>query len=259
MDLIAQNLAVELGGRTVLRDVSAHLRPGRITAILGPNGSGKTTLIRSLAGLIEIDGGQVKLGERIIARVPDRERAKLIGYLPQDGVAHWNIGVRELVALGRLPHRAPFAGPSPEDAAEISAALAATDTMHLAGRRVQELSGGERARVLLARVLAGTPGWLLADEPLASLDPAHQFGMLDQLRGLAATGMGVAIVLHDLVQAARIADDVLILKDGEVVVFGQKKHALNPGTIRTAFQVEVSMIDLWDGTTVPVTTGRTLV
>lgn len=259
MELIAQKLAVTLGSRSVLRDVSARMRPGRITAILGPNGSGKTTLIKSLAGLIPIDGGQVKLGERIIARVPERERARVIGYLPQDGIAHWNIGVRELVALGRLPHRAPFAGPSPEDAMEISAALAATDTMHLAGRRVQELSGGERARVLLARVLAGAPKWLLADEPLASLDPSHQFGMLDQLRGLAATGMGVVIVLHDLIQAARIADDVLILKEGEVVVFGQQKHALNPGTIHTAFGVTASMVELWDGTKVPVTTGRALV
>lgn len=257
MELSVRDLDVMLGGRRVLHGISVHFAPGRITAVLGPNGSGKTTLVRSLAGLVEIDAGQVRLGERIIARVPPRERAQLIGYLPQDGSAHWNLNVRELVALGRLPHRAPFAGPSAEDQAEISAALAATDAMHLADRRVQELSGGERARVLLARVMAGAPRWLLADEPLAALDPAHQFGMLAQLRGLAATGMGVVIVLHDLAQAARIADDVVILNQGRVVASGPRDEALTVESLREAFGVESVMVEVEEGVVLPVLTGRT--
>lgn len=257
MELSVRDLDVTLGGRRVLHGISAHFAPGRITAVLGPNGSGKTTLVRSLAGLVEIDAGQVRLGERIIARVPPRERAQLIGYLPQDGTAHWNVNVRELVALGRLPHRAPFVGPGLEDQAEISAALAATDAMHLADRRVQELSGGERARVLLARVMAGAPRWLLADEPLAALDPAHQFGMLAQLRGLAATGMGVVIVLHDLAQAGRIADDVVILNQGRVVAAGSRDEALTIESLREAFGVESLMIEVEEGVVLPVLTGRT--
>src|SRR3954471_2970315 len=104
MELSVENLAVSLGGRRVLEGVSAVFQPGRVTAILGPNGSGKTTLVRTLAGLLDADAGHVRLGERAVARIEPRERARLIGYLPQNSAVHWNVGVRELVALGRLPH-----------------------------------------------------------------------------------------------------------------------------------------------------------
>lgn len=255
MDLSVQDLAVSLGGRRVLEGVSAAFRPGRVTAILGPNGSGKTTLVRALAGLIDTDAGQVMLGGRAVAGIEPRERARLIGYLPQDGAVHWNVGVRELVGLGRLPHRAPFAGPSAEDVAAVAAALSATDTGALADRRANELSGGERARVLLARVLAGTPRWLLADEPLASLDPLHQLEMLDQLRRQAEAGVGVVIVLHDLIQAARAADDVLLLNAGRVVAHGAAADTLAPGHLRETFGVEVTMVPV--GTKMlPVAIGR---
>ncbi len=259
MDLSVRDLEVTLGARKVLRGVSAAFQPGRITAILGPNGSGKTTLVKSLAGLIEPDAGTVRCGGRFINRIAPRERAQAIGYLPQDGAVHWNIGVRDLVSLGRLPHRAPFAGPSQEDQVAIMSALAATDTLGLADRRAEELSGGERARVLLARVLAGRPKWLLADEPLASLDPVHQLDMLAQLRGLAASGMGVVIVLHDLVQAARAADDVLLLSEGRVVAFGPAREALAHQPLREAFGVEVMVVADEEGHLLPVPIGRTRV
>ncbi len=257
MDLIARDLAVSLGKHRVLAGVSAHFRPGRVTAILGPNGSGKTTLVKTLAGLLDMDAGSVHLGERILARIDPRERARLIGYLPQDGAVHWNLSVAELVALGRLPHRAPFAAPSPEDAMAIDRALTLTDTEALADRGTDELSGGERARVLLARVLAGTPRWLLADEPLASLDPVHQLDMLTQLRALAGAGMGVVIVLHDLVQAARAADEVLLLSEGRTVAFGPAAEALAPDPLRSAFGVEVMQVADAEGRLLPVPVGRT--
>lgn len=256
MALRADHLAVSLGGRRVLEGVSAALRPGRVTAILGPNGSGKSTLVKALAGLIEVDAGQVRLGDRTINRIDPRERARLIGYLPQDGTVHWNVTVAELVALGRLPHRTPFAAPSVADSAAIASALAATDSFELAHRGVDTLSGGERARVLLARVLAGEPQWLLADEPLASLDPVHQIDLLDQLRALAAAGMGVVIVLHDLVQAARAADDVLLLNQGKVVAFGRPAEALAPKRLREAFGVEVMIVPDEQGRLLPVPIGR---
>jgi iron complex transport system ATP-binding protein len=255
MELSFTDLAVSLGERPVLRNIAATFRPGRVTAILGPNGSGKSTLVRALAGLVDADAGHVRLGTRQIARIPLRERAQRIGYLPQDTTVHWNLGVRELVALGRMPHRSPFAGQSEADAMAIGAALAATGTMHLADRGAHALSGGERARVLLARVLAGEPQWLLADEPLASLDPVHQLALLDQLRALAATGMGVVIVLHDLIQAARAADDVLLLKDGEIVAFGPASEALAHAPLREAFGVEVMVIPDEQGRLLPVPIG----
>jgi iron complex transport system ATP-binding protein len=257
MELTATDLAVSLGARAVLRRVSAAFQPGRVTAILGPNGSGKSTLVRTLAGLLEVDGGSVKLGTRHINRVDPPERARLVGYLPQDPTVHWNLKVGDLVALGRLPHRSPFAAASPDDAAAIGAALAAAGVFHLRDRGVHELSGGERARVLLARVLAGEPEWLLADEPLASLDPVHQLALLDQLRALAASGMGVVIVLHDLIQAARAADDVLLLKEGEVVAFGPVAQALAHQPLREAFGVEVMVVPDEQGRLLPVPIGRT--
>lgn len=257
MELSVSDLRVSLGARRVLDGVGAMFRPGRVTAILGPNGSGKSTLVKALAGLLDTDSGHVLLGTRQIARIDPRERARLVGYLPQDPSVHWDLGVRELVALGRLPHRSPFAGPSAEDRAAVEAALEATGTGHLAQRTAHQLSGGERARVLLARVLAGAPAWLLADEPLASLDPVHQLALLDQLRALAAGGMGVVIVLHDLVQAARAADEVLLLKEGRVVAFGPAREALAHQPLREAFGVEVMVVPDEQGRLLPVPIGRT--
>ncbi|MBO9621118.1 MAG: ABC transporter ATP-binding protein [Sphingomonas sp.] len=257
MELSVSDLAVSLGARRVLEGVSAAFRPARVTAILGPNGSGKSTLVKTLAGLLDADAGQVRLDTRQLARIDPRERARLIGYLPQDPTVHWNIGVRDLVALGRLPHRSPFAGMSPEDDAAVQAALDATDTDRLAARTADQLSGGERARVLLARVLAGTPQWLLADEPLASLDPVHQIALLDRLRALAGEGMGVVIVLHDLIQAARAADDVLLLNQGRVIAFGPAGEALAHQPLRQAFGVEVMIVPDEQGRLLPVPIGRT--
>ncbi len=247
MELRIEAASVSLGGRQVLDTISADLTPGRITAILGPNGAGKSSLIKAMAGLIVPWGGTVTLDGRDVARIEPRERARLIGYLPQDGAAAWNISAAELVALGRLPHRSPFAGPSAEDDAAVIRALAATETTHLAARPVGELSGGERARVLLARVLAGEPRWLLADEPLASLDPAHQLDILDRLRGVAQAGAGVVIVLHDLGHAASVADDVLLLKDGKVAVFGPVAEVLTEERVAEVFEVKVCWVHTGEG------------
>ncbi len=174
-------------------------------------------------------------------------RARAIGYLPQDGAVHWNVTVRELVALGRWPHDAS----ATEDAAAIARAVADTDTTALIDRAVGDLSGGERARVLLARVLAGAPAGLLVDEPLASLDPAHQFDLLDRLRAVAAAGAGVVMVLHDLAHAARVADDVLVLDAGRLVA-----TALTAAVAAAVFGVAVAEITDVDGRPRLVPIGR---
>ena len=253
MDLIAHDLAVALGGRRVLEGVATTLRPGRVTAILGPNGAGKSSLLRALAGLIAPAAGQVTIGGGDVRALSDRDRARRIGYLPQAAAVHWNITAQEVVALGRVPYRTPFAAPSAQDRAAIAAALAATDTGALAGRRISELSGGERARVLLARVLAGEPEWLLADEPLAGLDPAHQIDILDRLRDVARQGRGVLLVLHDLAQAARAADDVLLLKQGKLVAAGPTAAVLTPDHIADVFDVHVALLP---GSAMMIPVGR---
>jgi iron complex transport system ATP-binding protein len=256
MELSFDALGVTLARRPVLTGISATLKPGRITAILGPNGAGKSSLVKAAAALIAPASGSVHLDGRDVAAFDPRERARLIGYLPQDAAVHWNVTGADVVALGRLPHRAPYAAPSAVDLDAIMRAMAATETIDFANRPIHELSGGERARVLLARVLAGEPRWLLADEPLASLDPAHQIDILDRMREVALTGAGVAIVLHDLGLAARAADDVLLLKDGRMAGFGPVAEALTPEAIRGVFGVEARWVDTPDGPPLLVTVGR---
>ncbi|MBX9796012.1 ABC transporter ATP-binding protein [Sphingomonas sp.] len=256
MALTLEGVRVALGGRAVVDGVSATLAPGRVTAILGPNGAGKSTLLQAMAALVPLAGGAVRLEGAPVAEMPPRARARAIGYLPQQGVAHWNMTVADLVALGRLPHRAPMAALSAADRDAIDAALTATDTARFAARAVDRLSGGELARVLLARVLAGRPAWLLADEPLASLDPAHQLDLLDRLRALAAGGMGVVVVLHDLAQAARVADDVLLIADGALAGFGAAPDTLDEAAIARLFGIHVALTPGADGRLLPVPIAR---
>ena len=256
MDLKIEHLGVTLSGRKVLDDISAILRPGRVTAILGPNGAGKSTLIKTAAALIAPTFGAVRLGDRDVATLEPSERARTIGYLPQDASVHWNIAASDVVALGRAPHRTPFAAPDAHDMEAVARAMIATETIHLADRPINELSGGERARVLLARVLAGEPDWLLADEPLAGLDPRHQLDILDRLCEVAQQGRGVAIVLQDLLHAGRMANDVLLLKDGAILASGEAGAVLTPENLRTAFEIDVSVRRDAEGRLICLPRGR---
>lgn len=211
-----------------LDGVSVTLEPGRITAICGPNGAGKSSLLQCLAGLLRADGGEVLLDG---APLPQgRERARQMGYLPQVGEVAWDLSVAALAGLGRLPH-------GDRGEAQVKAALAAVDLAHLADRPVSTLSGGERARALLARVLAGEPRWILADEPLAALDLAHQLALLARLREAATRGAGVVLVLHDLALAMNHADRVLVLQQGRMAGDGPPDQALCGETIARVWGV----------------------
>lgn len=235
MALTLDTVRVDLGRRCVLDTVSAVFDPGKVTVVLGPNGAGKTTMLRVAAGLVRPTSGSAAIDKTNISTLSLRGRARTIGYLPQQGDVAWNMLARDVVALGRLPHRAGESA----DSIAIAVALAATDAHGLADRRVGELSGGERARILLARVLAGDPSWLLVDEPLASLDPAHQLDLLDRLRSVAAKGKGVVVVLHDLVQAARVADNAILLAGGKVVAAGSAADILTPERLGSLFGVRL--------------------
>ncbi|WP_285709088.1 ABC transporter ATP-binding protein [Erythrobacter oryzae] len=219
MTLAAENLNLTRGGRSVVEGLTAALAPGKITAIVGPNGAGKSSLLLALAGLLEPSGGAVTLDGTPLAALTPRGRAQAIGYLPQSPDIAWDVSVESLVALGRLPWR-------DRGTAAIEAALAALDLETLRTRPVSRLSGGERARVLLARVLAGNPRWILADEPLAALDLAHQLALIAHLKACARAGQGVAIVLHDLALAMNHADHVLVLHEGRLAQEGPPADAL---------------------------------
>ncbi len=224
MMLSAQSLVLDRGGARVLNGVSAALRKGEITAICGPNGAGKSSLLMALAGLLAPSAGSVMLDGGDLFHIQPRERARRVGYLPQTGEVAWDLSVRNLVALGRLPHR-------DRGLREIEGALEATHLTGLADRPVSTLSGGERARALLARVLAGDPEWVLADEPLAALDFYHQLEVLASLRAAAGLGRGVVLVLHDLALAMNHADRVIVLDHGHVHADGPPEQALSAGNI----------------------------
>ena len=226
--------AVELTVPGRINAVSAELIPGQVTAICGPNGAGKSTLLACLAGLLHPSEGSVTLGPDPLASLPARARGRALGYLPQSPEVAWDVSVETLVSLGRIPWRGI---PGSQDEQAIATAIAAMDLESLRRRPTSQLSGGERARALMARVLATAPHWLLADEPLANLDLAHSAQLVARLRLQAAEGTGVVLVLHDLAQAINHADRVLVLEEGRLVADGPPREALSEALIARVWGV----------------------
>jgi iron complex transport system ATP-binding protein len=239
--LETRGLAVSLDGRWVVKDLDLSLARGEFTVIVGPNGAGKTTLLRALAGL-EPCWGEVQVGGVGVDQLDLRTRARAIAYLPQGHVFHWPMSVADIVALGRLPHGSGFHGLSDADHMAIDDAMADTETVDLAERPVTSLSGGERARVALARALAVTAPVLLADEPGASLDPRYQLRMLETLRHQADDGVAVVAVLQDLSQAARFGDRVLVMDGGGIVADGPPEKVLDQDLLRRVFGVSSATV-----------------
>ncbi len=242
--LIAEQIDVALAGRPVLQQVSAAIRDGTLTGILGCNGAGKSTLIRALLGYLSLTGGRVLLDGRELATYPDAERAQQIAYLAQGHDIHWPLPVEQVVNLGRLPHRYAWSKITAADQQAIDRALRQAGIEHLIGRTVDTLSGGERARVLLARALAGEPRILLADEPLAGLDPAYQLRILALLRDLARQGLAVAVVLHDLALAGRFCDHLILLHQHAVLSDGPPDQVFTDAYLQSAFGITARRVEI---------------
>lgn len=241
--LAASDLSLKRGGERVLTGVSAQFEPGAITAIVGPNGAGKSSLLMALAGLLDPESGHVELDGTALDETPLQQRARAIGYLPQGADIAWDVSVEALVALGRMPH-----GDSRRE--PVHAALSALDLVDFRNRPISTLSGGERARALLARVLAGEPRWILADEPLAALDLAHQMRLIGHLRDSTKTRVkvegspakGVIIVLHDLALAMNHADHVIVLDKGRIAAQGAPSEALSQNVIEQVWGVSMEWL-----------------
>jgi iron complex transport system ATP-binding protein len=241
MMLVAQAISVTLGGSAVLDDANVAAKAGEIVAVLGPNGAGKSTLLRALAGLIAPTVGRVTLEGRVLAEWERDERARQIAYLPQERLVHWPLSVRAVVALGRLPHRGRARAEGPRDVQAVARAIATMDLEGLAERPVTEISGGELARTLMARALAQEAGVLLADEPTAGLDPAHQLQLFERLRSLAAEGRAVVVALHDLSVAARYCHRVVLLRAGRVIADGAPSAVLTEARLAEVYGIRARL------------------
>jgi len=241
--LAAQQLEVALSGRTILNGVSLSLPSRQLVALVGPNGAGKTTLLRALAGLVP-STGSIEIGGDRLSSLSLRERARRFGYLPQGHHVHWPLPAKDVVALGRYPHGATDpARLSPRDEQAVLRAMQATNVVGFAERPVTELSGGERSRVALARVLAVEAPVVLADEPIASLDPRYQIDVMLNLRSAADRGVLVVVVTHDLGLAARFSDTVLVLSDGRLVAQGKPEQALSEQIMADVFRISAYRAD----------------
>jgi ABC-type cobalamin/Fe3+-siderophores transport system ATPase subunit len=248
--LEAENIRVTRQGSNLLNGVSVHFEPGKVNVIIGPNGAGKSTLLSCLAGLMIADTGRALLDGESVADMEPKLRGRRIGFLPQNGEVNWDVKARDLVALGRFAH--DNIASVPDDDIAIHAAMITADCAQFANRKMRSLSGGERARVMLARVLAGQPHWLLADEPLANLDPRYQLELLGQLRRKAQGGIGVVAILHDLTLAARSADHLILMNEGRIFASGSIDDVMTPKNILTVFGINCTILRDTNGSMVVV-------
>lgn len=239
MEIEARKIVVRFGRATVLKGVDLIVRSGEMIGLIGPNGSGKTTLLRILANLRAPEEGSVAYDGKSALDIGMRGLSQRIAYLAQGGNVHWPMRVETLVALGRLPHRRPMQDLTAVDRTAIERAMVACDVVAFRDRTMAELSGGERLRILLARALAVEAEILLADEPIAALDPLHQLEVMELLRGSARQGRGVIVVLHDLALAARYCDRLVLLANAGILVAGKPGEVLTNAHIATAYGVNV--------------------
>jgi len=254
VSLTLENVGVTLGRRAVVTGVSAAFAPGTLTGIVGPNGAGKSTLARAMLALVPATG-RVLLDGEDVAATSRAALARQIAYLPQGQTLHWPLTVERLVGLGRLPHLAPMSKIAEADSAAIARAMERADVLDLKDRIATELSGGERARTLFARALAVEAPALIADEPLASLDPGHQIDVMEMMRGEADAGALVIAVLHDLTMAARYCDRLLLVDGGSVAADGTPAEVLTPERLRSVYGIDARVETGGDWPTV-TTFGR---
>jgi len=240
--LIARGVSVELGGRPVLRDVSLSIEPGQVLALVGPNGAGKSTLLSVLSGERAPTSGTVTLDDRMLSSFSPLELARRRSVLTQENQLSFPFRVLDVIRMGRAPWNRTDELAS--DATMVGLAAERADVAHLANRRFTELSGGERARVSLARVLAQDTGIVFLDEPTAALDLRHQEDVLRIARDLALAGRAVVVVVHDLSLAGAVADRVALLSAGALVSLGSPAEVLTAEAISEVYGLAVRVLEV---------------
>ena len=236
-ELVASKVCLKVGTTSIVEDVSVSLRPNELVAILGPNGAGKTSLLRTLLGISKPTSGSAKLNSENCYSMSPSERAKIVSYLPQRRPLAWPYRVRDVVALGRFAHGAALGRLSIVDNAAVDDAIAACKLGELQHRGTDNLSGGELARVHFARAIAGKAPLLIADEPVAELDPKHQLLVADLIRQFVDDGGGALVVLHEVALAARFADRLIWMKEGSIIAEGSPAETLTSKIMQDVYGV----------------------
>ena len=251
-----ENLSLAYGRNVVVRDLAFRVAPGEMVGLIGPNGSGKSTVIRALSRVISPVSGRILVGGRDVLEIPRGELACLLGVVPQIAILPGTFTAFEIVLMGRNPHLGFLQHESVRDMAIVWRAMEMTRTRSFAQRRVNELSGGEIQRVVIARVLAQEPKSVLLDEPTASVDISYQVEILDVIKGLCReNSLTVVIVLHDLNLAAQYCDRLVLMKEGRLHARGTPDEVINPGNIKEVYGAEDCVYTHPDGG-VPVVLPR---
>ena len=235
--------SVSVQGKEIFKSVSFDVVFGKMVGLLGPNGAGKTTAVRALLGLQPLNSGRALINGQLVSTMKPRDRALAVSYLPQARKFAWPISVREAVALGRFAYGGAMGILGASDASAVDHAMAQCDLTSFANRSVATLSGGELARVHIARALASGASAIIADEPVSALDPRHALDVLTLLQDQARAGAAVLVILHDLSLAARFCDDIVLLHEGHLVVQAPPKDALTPAHLEHVYGVSAKWQD----------------
>lgn len=236
-ELAVDDLTVHAKSTCLVEHASLKLATGELIAILGPNGAGKSSLLRAIMGLLPASSGTVLLNGEDCSTVSANERALAISYLPQIRPLAWPLSVRDVISLGRFSHGTALGKLSPADSEAVQRAIKDCDLEALSGRSTQSLSGGEIARVHFARALSANTPLLIADEPIAALDPLHQLRIGALIKQFVNDGGGALVVLHEVSIAARIADRLIWMLDGKIVANGPPNETLTPENMARVYGV----------------------
>ncbi len=237
--LDVHGLSVEIGKRSILDKVNLHVEPGQFIALVGANGSGKTSLLKAINGILPASQGEIIFSGKALQAYHSSELASRLAYLPQGNQFFWPVSVENLIMLGRLPCLKPWQSAGDQDYEKLVQVMHYCDVTDLAKRRISELSGGERARVMLARALVAEPELLLADEAIAGLDPEHQLQILQLFQDLVRQGMSIILVIHDLSLAVRYCEFFYLLKSGKMHAQGTAHKVLTEDNMASVFNIRL--------------------
>ncbi len=242
-----KDVTVRISNHTILDKISFILQEGFFVSLLGPNGAGKTTLVKALAGLLPYEGS-IKINGLEVRDMPSKELGQNLAYIPQGHEVNWPMRVRDLVGLGRLPHQSILRPNGSDDEIAIDSALKITNLSDFTERRFDQLSGGEKSRVMIARSLASQPLLLLADEPTVALDPYHQLQILSVLHQNTQQGLNLIAILHDISQAAQFSDQILLLDKGKLIHQGKPDEVLTNEYLKKIYNISFAQhIELTKG------------